>query len=100
MESISYSFPRPFKGILQYIFLATRHLLRDFIFDLYDYAHAILEISQIKEKLTLSLDHTHWKFGCIDINLLVLAPLVTKQLSIPLLWKALPKKGMFSQLSC
>jgi len=70
-----------------------RHFLKDFKFDFSDYARAILEVSQIKGKLTLSLDRTNWKFGCIDINLLVLAVLVADQFSIPLLWKALPKKG-------
>lgn len=70
-----------------------RHFLKDFKFDFSDYARAILEIAHIKGKLTLSLDRTNWKFGCIDINLLVLAVLVADQFSIPLLWKALPKRG-------
>src|SRR3990167_708985 len=48
-----------------------RNFLKDFKFDFSDYARAILEMAHIKGKLTLSLDRTHWKFGCIDINLLV-----------------------------
>jgi hypothetical protein len=47
----------------------------------------------LKGSLTLSLDRTNWKFGRVDINRLVLAVLVYDQFSIPILWKAWPKKG-------
>jgi len=70
-----------------------RHFLKAFNFSVEDYARAILEMTGLKGPLTLSLDRTNWKFGRVDINLLVLAVLVTNQFSIPLLWKALPKKG-------
>jgi hypothetical protein len=52
-----------------------------------------VEIAQLKGTLSLDLDRTNWKFGRIEINLLVLAVVVADQFSIPLLWKALPKKG-------
>lgn len=70
-----------------------RHFLKEFDFSMSDYARAILEMTGLKEPLTLSLDRTNWKFGRVDINLLVLAVLVKDQFSIPILWKALPKKG-------
>ncbi len=70
-----------------------RHFLKAFNFSAADYARAILEMTGLKGSLTLSLDRTNWKFGRVDINLLVLAVHVKDQFSIPLLWKALPKKG-------
>jgi hypothetical protein len=57
------------------------------------YAQAILKIGQLKGSLSLALDLTNWKFGRIYTNLLVLAVVITDQFSIPLFWKALPKKG-------
>jgi hypothetical protein len=50
-------------------------------------------MAHLKGPLFLALDRTNWKFGRIDINLLVLAVVVANQFSIPILWKALPKKG-------
>src|SRR5262245_19254099 len=43
---------------------------------------------------------TNWKFGCVDINLLVLAVVVSKNFSIPLFWKALLKKGNSNTAEC
>jgi hypothetical protein len=70
-----------------------RGFLKTFDFNFPDYAAAILEMTGLKGPLTLSLDRTNWKFGRIDINLLVLAVVVANQFSIPILWQALPKKG-------
>lgn len=70
-----------------------RNFLKSFDLNFSDYAKAVVEISQLKDALSLALDRTNWKFGRIEINLLVLAVVVTDQFSIPLLWKALPKKG-------
>jgi hypothetical protein len=70
-----------------------RRFLSNFAFDPSDIARALVDISQLKGPLHLAIDRTNWKFGCIDINLLVLAVVVTEQFSIPLFWKALPKKG-------
>jgi hypothetical protein len=69
------------------------NFLKSFDFDFSDYAQAILEMAQLKGPLFLALDRTNWKFGRVDINLLVLAVVVANQFSIPILWKALPKKG-------
>lgn len=69
------------------------NFLKSFEFDFADYARAIVEMAHLKSPLFLVLDRTNWKFGRIDINLLVLAVVVSEQFSIPLLWKALPKKG-------
>ena len=70
-----------------------RNFLSKFSFDSADIARALVEICKLKDPLHLAIDRTNWKFGCIDINLLVLAVVVSKQFSIPLFWKALPKKG-------
>jgi hypothetical protein len=70
-----------------------RYFLKTFKFNFSDYAQAILKMAQLKGPLTLALDRTNWKFGRIDINLLVLAVVIANQFSIPILWQALPKKG-------
>jgi hypothetical protein len=69
------------------------NFLKTFDFNFSEYAQAILEMAGLKGSLILALDRTNWKFGRIDINLLVLAVVVKEQFSIPILWKALPKKG-------
>ena len=69
------------------------NFLKTFDFDFSDYARAIVEMAGLKGPLFLALDRTNWKFGRIDINLLVLSVVVKNQFSIPILWKALPKKG-------
>jgi len=69
------------------------NFLKTFDFDFADYARAIVEMAHLKGPLFLALDRTNWKFGRIDINLLVLSAVVANQFSIPILWKALPKKG-------
>ncbi|MBA3814333.1 MAG: hypothetical protein H0X26_07595 [Alphaproteobacteria bacterium] len=52
------------------------NFLKTFDFDFSDYAQAILEMAQLKGPLFLALDRTKWKFGRIDVNLLVLSVLV------------------------
>lgn len=69
------------------------NFLKTFDFNFSDYARAIVEMAHLKGPLFLALDRTNWKFGRIDINLLVLAVVISDQFSIPILWKALPKKG-------
>ncbi len=70
-----------------------RNFLKSFELNFADYTKAIVEIVQLKGTYSLVIDRTNWKFGRIEINLLVLAVVITSQFSIPLLWKALPKKG-------
>ena len=43
------------------------------------------------EGYTLAMDRTNWKFGRVDINFLVIS-IVVGTVSIPLVWKVLPKK--------
>jgi hypothetical protein len=70
-----------------------RNFLGRFTVDSGEIAQALVNLLGLTGPLHLALDRTNWKFGCIDINLLVLAVKVSDQSSIPLFWKALPKKG-------
>jgi hypothetical protein len=70
-----------------------RAFLRDFTFDFVDIAKALVTISEFQGPFDLAIDRTNWKFGCININLLVLAVLIKDRFAIPLFWKALPKQG-------
>ncbi|MFA8450688.1 MAG: IS4 family transposase [Bacteroidales bacterium] len=45
-----------------------------------------------KKKLRLSLDRSNWKFGKLNVNILMLS-VCYKGLAIPLLWELLPKRG-------
>ena len=47
------------------------NFLKTFDFNFSEYAQAILEMAGLKGSLILALDRTNWKFGRIDINLLV-----------------------------
>lgn len=40
----------------------------------------------------LAMDRTNWKFGCRDLNFLVIA-IVTDKVAIPIVWKVLPAKN-------
>jgi hypothetical protein len=44
------------------------------------------------EKWLLAIDRTNWKFGKLDINILVLS-ICYKSIAIPILWDMLPKAG-------
>lgn len=46
----------------------------------------------LDSKWQLSMDRTNWKWGQIDINILVVS-VVCGTVAIPLVWKFLPKKG-------
>jgi hypothetical protein len=70
-----------------------RGFLKDFTFNYGDIAKALVDISGVQGPFDLALDRTNWKFGCMDINLLVLSVNVGGQLAIPLFWKALDKQG-------
>ena len=71
----------------------TRVFLKSFTFNYGDFAKVLVAISGVQGPFDLAIDRTNWKFGCMDINLLVLSVNVGGQLSIPLLWKALDKQG-------
>lgn len=70
-----------------------RNFLKNFDLNLSDHARATLTLLGLEKRLTLVLDRTSWGFGVVSFNLLVLGVVVSDQLTIPLLWKALPKKG-------
>lgn len=53
-----------------------RNFLKSFDLNFSDYAKAVVAIAQLKGALSLVLDRTNWKFGRIEINLLVLAVVV------------------------
>ena len=44
------------------------------------------------KKLKLALDRTNWKFGKLDINILMLT-VAHRGIALPLMWSCLPKKG-------
>lgn len=52
-----------------------------------------MNLMGIDGPVCLVLDRTTWQFGKLDINLLVLAVVVTHRFSLPVFVKALPKKG-------
>lgn len=59
----------------------------------YDFiANFIIAVTPKPEKYILTIDRTNWKFGKTDINILMLA-IVYKDMSIPLYWDLLPKRG-------
>lgn len=70
-----------------------RSFLRFFKFDYDSYARATLKIANVRAPFNLAIDRTNWKFGKININLLVLAVAMSDRFSIPILWVALPKQG-------
>lgn len=56
-------------------------------------AKAMVATANVIGPFTLAIDRTNWKFGKLNINLLVLALVIRKNMAIPLFWKALPKQG-------
>jgi len=70
-----------------------QRFFRFFHFDATALTSMVLSLFHMKnKKLTLMLDRTNWKFGVLDINILILA-VAYKGISIPLVWFCLPKKG-------
>ena len=70
-----------------------RRFLSQFSFCKADIAKALVLMLSLSGPMRLSLDRTNWKFGCLEINLLVLAVVVNSQFAFPLFWAALPKAG-------
>jgi len=70
-----------------------RSFFRDFAFDYDDFARSIVKMTGLRDPYVLALDRTNWKFGRLDINLLVLAVVVNKTFAVPVFWVALPKAG-------
>ena len=57
-----------------------------------DIAACVVKLLGIDGPWTLSLDRTNWKFGVVDINLLVLG-IVYQGVAYPIVWLALDKAG-------
>lgn len=70
-----------------------RDFFRSFSFNFEEYSQAIISMTSLTGPFSLALDRTNWKFGALDINLLVLAVVITDKFALPILWKALPKAG-------
>jgi hypothetical protein len=64
----------------------------DFIVDHDIIAKLLFSLLPSQNQYKLCLDRTNWKYGKADINILVLSACY-EGLSIPLLWKMLPKSG-------
>ena len=62
-------------------------------FDPFTVASMVITLFGLKDKkLSLALDRTNWKFGKIDINILMLT-VAYKGIALPLMWSCLKKKG-------
>ena len=56
-------------------------------------ASMVIQVFDLKNrKLSLALDRTNWKFGKLDINILMLT-VAYKGIGLPLMWSCLPKRG-------
>lgn len=70
-----------------------QRFLRFFALDFSTFAVVITKLLPLEPKWMLCLDRTQWKFGKLDINLLVLG-VAYQGVCIPLFWSFLPKKGL------
>jgi len=62
-------------------------------FDSFAVASMVIALFGLKnKKLKLSLDRTNWKFGKLDINILMLT-VAHKGIALPLMWSCLKKRG-------
>ncbi len=66
--------------------------LKDFPMTRAQVAAAVIKWMPLGDKWLLCLDRTNWKFGTMNINILVLA-VAYKGVAIPLLWVLLDKQG-------
>jgi len=63
-----------------------------FVFEPLIFTKLIYSLLPEEPPYMLSMDRTNWKFGNTDINVLMLS-IYYKGVSIPLIWKMLPKRG-------
>lgn len=62
-------------------------------FDPFAVAQMVITLFDLKDKkLTLALDRTNWKFGRVDVNILMLT-VAYKGIALPLMWSCLKKRG-------
>ncbi len=70
-----------------------QRFFRFFTFDAKSITEMVMTLFQLRgKKWVLILDRTNWKFGKLDINILMLA-VAYKGIAIPLMWSCLPKRG-------
>jgi len=69
-----------------------RRFLKDFDLPLAEIAQFVVKLLKLKAGWTLALDRTNWKFGKMNLNLLVLG-LVHQGIAYPLIWFSLDKAG-------
>jgi len=70
-----------------------QRFFKDFSVSRAQVAVAVVQWLPLGEKWLLCLDRTNWKFGTMNINILVLA-VAYQGVAIPLLWMFLDKRGM------
>ncbi|NBC17648.1 MAG: IS4 family transposase [Bacteroidetes bacterium] len=63
-----------------------------FPFDYTAWGHLVLRLVPIDGDFVISIDRTNWRFGAVDINILM-AGLVYQGTAYPLVWMLLPKRG-------
>jgi len=62
-------------------------------FDPFAVASMVITLFDLKnKKLSLALDRTNWKFGKLDINILMLT-VAHRGIALPLMWSCLKKRG-------
>ncbi|MCB1116209.1 MAG: hypothetical protein KDK71_07035 [Chlamydiia bacterium] len=67
-------------------------------FDSFAVASMVITLFDLKnKKLKLALDRTNWKFGKIDINILMLT-VAYKGIALPLMWSFASKKRQLQYL--
>jgi hypothetical protein len=69
-----------------------QRFFRGFELPLKNISEWVVKMLGLTEPWTLSLDRTNWKFGALDINLLVLG-IVYQGVAYPIVWFALEKAG-------
>lgn len=69
-----------------------QRFLAHYALDLDLVARMIFSLLPFKEGLVLSMDRTNWKFGEVDINILMLG-VTYKGIAFPLLFRLIPKRG-------
>lgn len=83
---ISKSFPQSCYKRIQRFF-------RFLKFDPFAVASMVITLFDLKtKKLNLAIDRTNWKFGKVDINILMLT-VTYKGIALPLMWSLLKKRG-------
>lgn len=69
-----------------------QRFMAEYVLDTDLIARLIFKLLPHKPPYRLALDRTHWKFGSLDINVLVIA-IVYQGIAFPLLYNLLPKPG-------